>query len=141
MPEFLARRLIPAALPLLLLGACGQDVPEAREDAALPPEPPAVQAPSPAAEPVSYSCANGRTVQARYPDANTAAVTFDGRTTILMRAPSETGVRFVGAGLEWRTQARGGGSDEGSLRVLADRPLAGELLAECSQAGSVQSRP
>ncbi len=123
----------------LLAAACGRDVPEAREDAVLPPEPPEVVAVT--AVPVTYSCARGQTLQAVYPDAATAVVAYAGRTFTLKRVPEQSGARYVGEGREWRLSGADGSSD-GTLReTQADSALAGTLIAECSTVGGVQTQP
>lgn len=133
-------RTVLATTAVLLAAACGQNVPEPREDAVLPPEPPAVVAPA-ASAPTPYTCARGQELQARYPDPNTAVVVYAGRTFTLRRVPEQTGVRYIGDGREWRLSGADGSSD-GTLReTQADSSLAGTLIAECSRAGGVPAQP
>lgn len=138
---FDARALALAAL--LLVPACGRDVPEARKDAVLPPEAPAAAlgTPAQASAPTTYTCAQGQTLQAAYPDPATAVVTYAGRSFTLGRVPEQSGARYLGQGREWFTPGSDGASD-GTFRMeLAERPLAGELIAECSTVGGVQRQP
>jgi len=115
----------------LLAAACGQDVPERREDAVLPPEPPAPVAVAP--DPTNYTCAGGRPLQVAYPDPDTAVVTYAGRTFTLRRVADPDGLRYVGEGREW---------SGGTLReTQADSPVAGPLIAECSTVGGVETQP
>ena len=82
------------------------------------------RAPAPAASPepatatvawITYACADGRTVKAQYPDADTAQVRLDGEVRQMKRAVSGSGVRYVGGGLQWWTRG-----DEGMLAPLKD---------------------
>ena len=63
---------------------------------------------------VSYACADGRTVQAVYPDADTAVLTMDGQTSHLHTAVSADGARYVGDHWQWWTK----GMHEGQLAPL-----------------------
>ena len=77
--------LIPA---VLALAAC---------QAALPPAPLTAQT-------VTYRCEDGRTLQASYPDTDTALLTLDGRVHRLRVAISASGARYVGEGWQWWTK-------------------------------------
>lgn len=63
---------------------------------------------------VAYACADGRTVQAAYPDSDTAVLTLDGRTFRLRTAVSADGARYVGDRWQWWTK----GMHEGQLAPL-----------------------
>lgn len=56
------------------------------------------------AKTLSYRCADGRSVQASYPDANTAVLTLDGQTHRLHTAVSADGARYVGEHWQWWTK-------------------------------------
>jgi len=72
---------------------------------------PAAQAPPPAApsqgsvnpDPglTHYTCMDGQTITAGYPDRGTAVVTFRDHAYTLKLAPSASGARYVGFGLQW----------------------------------------
>jgi membrane-bound inhibitor of C-type lysozyme len=107
---------------LLLLGACER-----------PRNPVADAAPkAPVAGPVNpdpgvrtYRCEDGRSVQAGYPDRDTAVVDTDGHAYTLKAQVAASGVRHVGFGLQWWTK----GPDGARLSRLKD----GETIA--SEAG------
>lgn len=108
---------------MLALAACDRGGPPANAQAA-----PAAAAKPPAGTPVNpnpgvrtYRCDDGRTLQAGYPDANTAVVDVDGRAYPLRIARSASGARYVGFGLQWWTK----GMNEGRLSRLKD----GETIA------------
>jgi membrane-bound inhibitor of C-type lysozyme len=68
-------------------------------------------APAPAAAAVNpdpgvrtYRCADGSSIEAGYPDAQTAIVTVGGHAYTLKAARSADGVRYVGMGLQWWTK-------------------------------------
>ncbi|RUL63947.1 hypothetical protein EKH79_07715 [Dyella dinghuensis] len=64
---------------------------------------------------ISYACADGRVVQAAYPDTHTAQVKIDGQTHTLNIAMSADGARYTGDGWQWWTK----GMHDGSLAPLA----------------------
>lgn len=108
----------PAHLILLLaLAGC--------ERAAAPPAQ-AAKAPAPAAvnpDPGvrTYACEDGRTVQAGYPDRDTAVVDVGGHAYTLKSQMAASGVRYTGFGLQWWTE----GLQEARLSKLKD----GETVA------------
>ena len=53
---------------------------------------------------VTYTCADGRTVQAVYPDTDTTVLTLDGQTHRLHTAISADGARYVGDHWQWWTK-------------------------------------
>lgn len=50
-----------------------------------------------------YACADGSTIVAGYPDAQTAIVTWKNHAYTLKLAPGASGARYTGFGLQWRT--------------------------------------
>jgi membrane-bound inhibitor of C-type lysozyme len=94
------------ALPILvalILAACHP--PAARSEAASPP-PRAPQGPvNPDAGVTTYRCVDGSSIVAGYPDSKTAVVTYKDHAYTLKLAPSATGARFTGYGLQWWTKA------------------------------------
>lgn len=70
---------------------------------------------------ISYACADGRVVQAVYPDTNTAQIKINGQAHTLRIAMSADGARYTGDGWQWWTK----GMHDGSLAPLA----AGETIA------------
>lgn len=62
----------------------------------------ASHSPAPAAaKGLTYACDDGRTVQAAYPDTQTAEPTLDGQTHRLQIAISGSGARYIGDGWQW----------------------------------------
>jgi len=51
-----------------------------------------------------YVCADGQTITAGYPDAQTAVVTYKDHAYTLKLAPSASGARYTGYGLQWWTK-------------------------------------
>jgi membrane-bound inhibitor of C-type lysozyme len=49
----------------------------------------------------SYACLDGQTITAGYPDRETAVVTYKDHAYTLKRAPSASGARYTGYGLQW----------------------------------------
>jgi membrane-bound inhibitor of C-type lysozyme len=68
-----------------------------------------------------YLCADGRVVEATYPDANTAQIKIDGQPHTLRIAISADGARYTGDGWQWWTK----GMHDGSIAALAP----GETIA------------
>lgn len=62
-------------------------------------------APSATAKTTTYTCNDGRSVRAVYPDTNTAMLTFDGQSHRLHIAVSADGARYVSD--EWQWWAKG----------------------------------
>jgi membrane-bound inhibitor of C-type lysozyme len=69
----------------------------------------------------TYRCDDGRSVQAGYPDRDTAVVDVDGHAYTLKAQVAASGVRYVGFGLQWWAKGR----DEARLSRLKD----GETVA------------
>lgn len=126
----------------MVLGACS---PPAEEPAPAPaPAPAPVPAPLDA---VAYACESGRTVSVRYPDAETATLTYEGRTLTLKStaaAPAaETGARYAGEGLEWWTAVRDGQETAALRRAGPNAQVGAVVLERCARpaAGSGGTTP
>lgn len=63
---------------------------------------------------VRYSCADGSTVEARYPTPETAQIVTAGKTVDMTIAQSASGARYVGDGWQWWTK----GMTDGMLAPL-----------------------
>jgi membrane-bound inhibitor of C-type lysozyme len=63
----------------------------------------------------TYACSDGQTVQAAYPDTNTAWVKIKGQTHTLHIVMSGSGARYTGEGWQWWTK----GMRDGMLAPLA----------------------
>ena len=97
---------------VLALAAC---------QAALPPAPVTAQT-------VTYHCEDGRTLQASYPDTDTAVLALDGRIHRLHIALSASGARYTGDGWQWWTK----GLRDGQLAPLqAGEKYASALGVAC----------
>lgn len=108
----------------LAIGLAGCDSsPTTTDNAVADTAEPAAPAPAaPAAEAVRYVCADGSTVEARYPTTETAQIVRDGKTVDMTIAVSASGSRYVGGGWQWWTK----GMTEGTLAPLEP----GEEIAE-----------
>lgn len=86
---------------------------------------------------ITYVCADGRTFQALYPDANTARVRLAGREHTLKIAVSGSGARYAGDGLQWWNRG-----PEGMLATLeADETIAGAPGVSCYEPGKGPVEP
>jgi membrane-bound inhibitor of C-type lysozyme len=103
---------------LLLLGACERP---GGAPAAASPKASAAGPVNPDPGVRTYRCDDGRSVQAGYPDRDTAVVDVDGHAYTLKAQVAASGVRYVGFGLQWWTK----GMDEARLSRLKD----GETVA------------
>lgn len=92
-------RYPPLIVLALSLAAC---------QASLPPAPVAATGTS------IYACDDSRTVQATYPDTDTAVLVFDQQAHRLHTAISASGARYVGDGWQWWTK----GMQQASLAPL-----------------------
>ena len=70
---------------------------------------------------INYTCTDGRSLQASYPDTDTAVIKLQGETHTLHIALSGSGARYTGEGLQWWTK----GMHDGMLAPLAS----GESIA------------
>lgn len=111
--------LTACGVAALGLAGCNKPAEQAAQAPAAPAAPAA--APAPAVKATVYSCADGRTVSATYPDPQTAVVEIDGGVRTLKIAVSASGARYVGDGLQWWTK----GMTSAQLSPLA----AGEDIA------------
>lgn len=102
----------------LVLAGC-ERAPAATMSAAKPPPAAAAVNPDPGVR--TYACEDGQTVQAGYPDRDTAVVDVGGHAYTLKAQVSADGVRYVGFGLQWWTK----GMQEARLSRLKD----GETVA------------
>lgn len=132
-----------AALAILALGLAG-----CRDRASIPRE--AADAPptagqgavNPDAGVTVYTCVDGQTITAGYPDRHTAVVTYKGHAYTLKLAPSASGARYTGYGLQWWTKGAGAtiaalkpGEDAATapgLKCGPQSPLAAEPVTRTS---------
>jgi membrane-bound inhibitor of C-type lysozyme len=95
------------ALTMLLglgLARCRDQAPTPRESAAKPPAA-AIQGPvNPDVRVVRYTCIDGQTIVAGYPDQETAVVTYKDHAYTLKLGRSASGARYTGYGLQWWTK-------------------------------------
>lgn len=113
-------RLSPIAFAVLIgpLAACQQQATA-----------PKAEGPPASGPTTTYVCLDGRTIQAAYPDSDTAVLTLDGRTLNLKSVRSGSGARYVGDGLQWWTK----GMTEGTIAPLAPgEEIAGAEGVYCS---------
>lgn len=112
------RILLPLCLALTA-AACSKPEPA--------PPPPAAKVEAPATPWTPYVCADGRVVQALYPDHETARLKLEGGAYQLKIAMSGSGARYVGEGLQWWTKG-----EEGMLAPLkAGQEIADEPGVRC----------
>jgi membrane-bound inhibitor of C-type lysozyme len=127
-----------AALAILALGLAG-----CRDRASIPGEaavaPPAAgQGPvNPDAGVTVYACVDGQTITAGYPDRRTAIVTYKGHAYTLKLAPSASGARYTGYGLQWWT--KGASATIAALKPGEEAATAPGL--ECSPQGPLAAEP
>ncbi len=91
---------ILAAVPV----ACRNSAKTPAAGASSAPAPPATGPVNPDAGVTRYACADGETITAGYPDAQTAVVTYKDHAYTLKLARSADGARYVGYGLQWWTK-------------------------------------
>ncbi|MET0273123.1 MAG: MliC family protein [Phenylobacterium sp.] len=86
------------------LSACSRPQRQAHVEGP-PPAPPTAAGPvNPDPKVSTYACEDGETVQAGYPDADTAVLDYKGHTYTLKIARSASGARYIGYGLQWWTK-------------------------------------
>lgn len=125
---------------VLALAACERGAPPANAQAAqaAAAKPGATAAVNPDPGVRTYRCEDGRTLQAGYPDSNTAVVDVDGRAHPLRIAPSASGARYIGFGLQWWTK----GMEEGRLSRLKDgETIASDPGVMCRTGPDVPAQP
>lgn len=103
-----------AVAPAVLLVACAQT------------------APTEAERPVLYACTSGSAAAASYPNTDSAVLRYQGRSHQLKIAPSASGARYVGEGLEWWTKGSGPGAMASVFAHLPDGS-SGPLRDSCTQ--------
>ena len=102
-PAFIALAIAGHALTIDFIGhVCGPSGQPPSVTAA--PFQPGAASTAIAAETLTYACDSGRTVQAAYPDTETAVLTLDGQTRSLHIAISADGARYVGEHWQWWTK-------------------------------------
>jgi membrane-bound inhibitor of C-type lysozyme len=120
-------RLFAAAM--LALAACDKPAPPSPVAVGAAPTTPAQAAPvNPVVAVTTYTCPGGESLQAAYPDSETAIVTWKGHTYSLKIARSGSGARYTGYGLQWWTK----GLNRGSISTLkAGEDIASDSGVEC----------
>ncbi|MGR4891174.1 MliC family protein [Sphingopyxis sp. LARHCG72] len=109
----------PVAIALVAIGLAGCNASPTKTESpttetAESTAPKADAAAAPAAELTRYSCADGSTVEARYPTPDTAQIVYKGKTVDMKVAQSASGARYVGDGWQWWTK----GMTDGMLAPL-----------------------
>ncbi len=109
----------PVAIALAAIGLAGCNAPPTKTEnpaaeTAQSTTPKADEAAAPTAGLVRYSCADGSTVEARYPTPDTAQIVTNGQTVEMKIATSGSGARYVGGGWQWWTK----GMTDGMLAPL-----------------------
>jgi membrane-bound inhibitor of C-type lysozyme len=115
---------------LLALGACRDHRPPPPPAAPSPPRS-AFGAVNPDAGVTAYSCVDGQTITAGYPDRTTAVVTYKGHAYTLKLARSASGARYTGYGLQW--WIKGAHATIASLKPGEE--VAGAPGVDCTSAG------
>ena len=129
----------PIAIALVAIGLAGCNASPTKTespatDTAESAAPKADAAATPAAtELVRYSCADGSTVEARYPTPDTAQIVTNGKTVDMKVAQSASGARYVGDGWQWWTK----GMTDGMLAPLkAGEDIASAAGTSCTAAAA-----
>lgn len=112
-------------LAALALTACRDSATEPSTAHSSPAPPPG--AVNPDAGVTGYACADGQSIVAGYPDRVTAVVTYKGHAYTLKLAPSASGARYTGYGLQW--WVKGGRAFIAALKAGED--TAGAPGVEC----------
>lgn len=116
------------AMLALMTAAC---TPEAEA-----PPAPVEAAPVPTAPPapaIGYACESGMTVEVQYPDTATAQLKYKDQTYLLRTAPSASGARYAGSGLEWTTATRDGQESAMLSRLGPNEDVGVAVLERCSR--------
>lgn len=127
--------LILFAVPVLALAGCRREA-----EVAPPPPKPAPAAPQPVnplAQVRTYRCDDGATVEAGYPDQETAVVSVGGHAYTLKAGRAASGVRYVGLGLQWWTK---GMSEARLSRLKPGEEVASDPGVAC-HAGPAEVEP
>lgn len=132
-----ATRLFLAVVAVAALSACQRSE---GAGSASPPQTAALLPSGPVAvEPhvTTYACEDGRSIKAGYPHRDTAVLSVGDHTYTLKIAPSASGARYTGFGLQWWTK----GLREGRLAPLKDgEEIAGSPGVLC-RAASTEGKP
>ena len=123
------RRLTAAVAVLAFAAACTQPE-EAQPPAPVPPSP---QPTTPLTPPIGYACESGQTVNVQYPDSASAQLTYKGQGYTLRLAPSASGARYAGSGLEWWTANRDGQESATLSRLGPNEDVGTAVLERCSR--------
>lgn len=125
-------------LLLLALGACGRAAapPSTAASTAASASAPAAVNPDPGVR--TYACADGRTVQAGYPDRDTAVVDVGGHAYTLKIQVAADGARYVGYGLQWWTK---GMQDARLSRLKEGETVASDPGVACHSGPDVPAAP
>ena len=126
------RRLTAAVAVLAFAAACTQPE-EAQPPAPVPPSP---QPTPPQTPPIGYACESGQTVNVQYPDSASAQLTYKGQSYTLRLAPSASGARYAGSGLEWWTANRDGQESATLSRLGPNEDVGTAVLERCSRPAS-----
>ena len=123
-------RRFAAVAMLLALAACEKPAAPPPADASA--EATSAAAPAAPVNPVvavtTYACPGGESLQAAYPDRETAIVTWKGHAYSLKIARSGSGARYTGYGLQWWTK----GLNRGTIATLkAGEDVASDRGVEC----------
>lgn len=116
------------------LAACNPEQaepPQPVETAETPMAPAQPQAPT--APPLAYACESGQSVQVQYIDQATTQVAYKGQTYTLRPAPSASGARFTGSGIEWWTAARDGQESATLSRLGPNQDVGVAVLERCAR--------
>lgn len=125
------RTLAVVLMGALFLAACDREAAEPVQ--ATPQETDSGTADAPTAPPIGYACESGKTVQAQYVDTETAQLTYDGQDYALRIAPSGSGARYVGSGLEWWTASRDGQENATLSRIGPNDQVGTAVLERCGR--------
>jgi membrane-bound inhibitor of C-type lysozyme len=118
-----------AAGALIAVSACER---AAAPDEA-PVEPVASEAAATLVPAVAYACESGGTVSVRYPDTETAEVTYNGQTHPMRVVISASGARYAGSELEWWTANRDGQEGATLSRLGPNSDVGVAVLERCSR--------
>ncbi len=136
----------PAAAVMCGLASVGLALSACSPPAEKPETPPVAEADAvrPATDPTgpatAFACEGGRTVSVTYIGQSQVRLTRDGKALSLAAAPSGSGARYVGEGVEWRI-ATTGARETGVLTRLETRGQPGPVLERCSRAAPAPVTP
>jgi membrane-bound inhibitor of C-type lysozyme len=133
----LNRLLVAGLIGAVSLAACTRE-------AETPPEavpPPVAQPAQPTTPAIGYACESGQTVTVQYPDTATASLAYKGRTYALRLAPSASGARYSGSGLEWWIATREGQESATLSRLGPNDDVGVAVLERCSRPSANPALP